>query len=251
MSPQTNRAGWFEGSKAVCEPLPQLVRDRAFRIVLLGPPGVGKGTQAQLLCDRLRMCHLSTGDLFRAATCQESPSPAMSEALQAMRSGRLVSDELVMAMVRERDQCLRCHGGFLLDGVPRTVRQAEILEKLLEDVGVSLDAVVSYDLPIEDIVDRIGGRRTCGDCKAVFHVTSRPPKVAGVCDICRGQLLQRDDDRPEAVRVRMKAYHEATEPLNSYYRDRNKLLIVSARGKPTEILQTTLNMLEQYLAVPV
>ena len=119
-----NREGWFRGSDSKCEPAPP-PRDRVYRLILLGPPGVGKGTQAKLLCDRLRTCHLSTGDLFRSATCEPEPTPAMAAALEAMRRGELVSDELVMSMVRERSACLRCHGGFLLDGIPRTVRQAD------------------------------------------------------------------------------------------------------------------------------
>ena len=139
----------------------------------MGPPGVGKGTQAEMLCERLRTCHLSTGDLFRAAKCEKNPSPAMSAALEMMRRGELVSDDLVMSMVRERLQCLQCHGGFLLDGVPRTIQQAHSLENLLNEARVSIDAVLHYELPIAEIVDRIGGRRTCSQCKAVYHVTAR------------------------------------------------------------------------------
>src|SRR3990172_3533826 len=131
MSGHPNREGWFRGSDVNCEPGPPR-RDRIYRLVLLGPPGVGKGTQAEFLCDRLGTCHLSTGDLFRAGTCASESSPAMTAALTAMRRGELVSDELVMSMVRERAGCLRSHGGFLLDGIPRTLGQAEALEVILE-----------------------------------------------------------------------------------------------------------------------
>jgi adenylate kinase len=233
-----------------CEPLPA-ARQRSFRLILLGPPGVGKGTQAEMLCERFRTCHLSTGDLFRAAACDPQPSPAMSAALEAMRRGELVSDEIVMDMVRERNQCLRCRGGFLLDGVPRTVPQAEHLDGLLGELNVEVDAVVLYEMPLEAIVERIGGRRTCRDCKAVFHVKGRPPANEGICDHCDGKLVQRDDDRPEAVRVRMKAYHEATSPVADFYEQRDQLVCISAEGRPDEILQRTLGSLESKLGIEV
>ena len=142
------------------------------RLVLLGAPGVGKGTQADLLTKSLRACHLSTGDVFRAAAggrdCQ--PSPAMKEALDYMRQGALVPDSTVWEMVRERGACLRCGGGFILDGFPRTVGQAESLKNWMDGEGITLTAVVSYDLPENQIVSRLGGRQTCEKCKAVFHL---------------------------------------------------------------------------------
>ena len=192
-------------------------------MVLLGPPGVGKGTQAQLLREALGTCHLSTGDLFRAAKCERNPSPALKQALEAMRRGELVPDDLVVTMVRERAGCLHCCGGFLLDGFPRTVAQAEALDDLLTELGVSLDAVLSYVLPVEQIVDRLGGRRTCEQCKSVFHITAQPPRVAGICDRCGGILVLREDDRPDSIRVRMRAYDASTRPLKDFY-DRKGLL---------------------------
>lgn len=246
MNGHPNREGWFRGSASVCEPAP-LPRVRAFRLVLLGPPGVGKGTQAELLGRRLRACHLSTGDLFRAAACDAQPTPAMSAALEVMRRGELVSDDLVLRLVRERSQCLRCRGGFLLDGVPRTLRQAEALVGILEELGVDLDAAVSYELDPEAIVRRIGGRRTCSQCKAVYHLTSRPPSRDGICDRCGGELMLRDDDRPETVRVRMRAYHEATQPVQDFYARRNELISIPAEGEPDEILQRTLRALSEHL----
>ena len=243
-----NRAAWFRGSDFVCDPPPS-PRERTYRLVLLGPPGVGKGTQAELLCDQLGTCHLSTGDLFRAGTCASESSPAMTAALTAMRRGELVSDKLVMSMVRERAGCLRCHGGFLLDGIPRTLNQAQILESILSELGVDLDAVLSYELPLEEIVDRIGGRRTCSECKAVYHVAARPPAKDGTCDHCGGALVQRDDDRPEAVRVRMQTYTETTRPLTKFYAERRKLITVSAQGEPDQILQLSLQSLQKHLGV--
>src|SRR6516165_6028613 len=172
MSSQHHRIGWFQGGDVTCEPMPG---DRPYRLVLFGPPGVGKGTQAELLTQVLGTCHLSTGDVFRAAQCAGEQSPAVREALDAMRRGELVSDALVVALVRERAHCLRCRGGFLLDGFPRTLAQAEALDELLAEQVVSLDAVVDYELPLEEIVARLGGRRTCPGCKAVYHVATRPP----------------------------------------------------------------------------
>jgi adenylate kinase len=193
-----------------------------------------------MLCQQLQACHLSTGDLFRAAQCQKAPSEALSKALEAMRRGELVSDELVMSMVRERSHCLHCQGGFLLDGVPRTLAQAMSLRELLQEQQVELDGVISYELPLEEIVQRLGGRRTCGVCKAVFHVASRPPKREGICDRCGGHLVQRDDDKPEAVRVRMASYLESTQPLIEYYSEQRLLVPIEANGSPAEILERTL-----------
>lgn len=246
MNVQPNRAGWFLGSEEACEPLP-LSHGRSYRLVLLGPPGVGKGTQAELLCEQLRTCHLSTGDLFRAASGGSQPSPAMEAALQAMHRGELVSDELVMSMVRERSGCLTCHVGFLLDGIPRTLAQAEALEELLRNLEVPLDAVLCYELPLEEVVDRIGGRRTCTQCKAVFHLTTLPPTKEGICDHCGGELFQRDDDRASAVRVRMRAYTEATEPLIEFYARRNELIAIPASGHPHEVFQQTMDALNARL----
>jgi adenylate kinase len=240
MSSQHNRAAWFQGGDVPCEPMPH---DRPFRLVLLGPPGVGKGTQAELLTHALGTCHLSTGDIFRAAQCQAEPTPALREALEAMRRGELVSDAVVVALVRERARCLRCRGGFLLDGFPRTVAQAEALENLLAEQGVALDAVLNYELPLEEVVARLSGRRSCPHCKAVYHVTACPPRAEGVCDRCGGRLSQREDDRPESVRVRMAAYEASTRPLAEYYRRGGKLLTVLASGTPDEILARALESL--------
>jgi adenylate kinase len=215
---------------------------RAWRLVLLGAPGVGKGTQAELLCARLGPCHLSTGDVFRAAKClaEGERSPAMNEALDYMRRGALVPDSTVLMMVRERVGCLRCSGGFLLDGFPRTVAQAQALEDILQEENLALDAVLNYELPLDEIVSRLSGRRTCGGCKAVFHVQTRPPKTEGVCDHCGGKLYQREDDQPDSIRVRMDAYEKSTAPLTAYYGGRKLLVPVTAAGSPEAIFQRTL-----------
>jgi adenylate kinase len=169
----------------------------------------------------------------------------MNAALQFMQRGELVPDVTVLELVRERVGCLRCGGGFLLDGFPRTVAQAEAVTRLLQAEEVRLDAVVNYELPLEEIVARLSGRRTCARCKAVFHVSSRPPRRAGICDQCGGELIQREDDRPESVRVRMQAYQESTAPLVDYYRRLGLLASMAATGTPEEICERTLAVLEQ------
>jgi len=214
-------------------------------LVLLGAPGVGKGTQADLLRRRLRACHLSTGDVFRAAgsrsECEQSQ--AMKEALDYIRRGALVPDATVWEMVRERAGCLHCAGGFILDGFPRTVGQAESLKQWMDCEGLALTAVVNYDLPASEIVLRLAGRRTCEKCKAVFHVPERAPKVAGRCDRCDGNLFQREDDRPEAIQVRLEAYDRSTAPLIEFYSKLGLLISVSANGSPDEICAKTLERL--------
>jgi adenylate kinase len=242
MSTKPTRSAWLQGGAARCPTQPS-APDRPFRLILLGPPGVGKGTQAELLVQARGSCHLSTGDLFRAAEGQGTQSPALRAALEAMHRGELVSDDLVVALVRERTGCLRCRGGFLLDGFPRTVAQARALDALLAELGLTLDAVVCYDLPHEELVARLSGRRTCPHCQAVYHVTERPPRVPGICDVCGHQLIRRDDDRPESVRVRLRTYEESTRPLIEYFQRTGKLLSVSASGKPEEVLERTFQAL--------
>jgi adenylate kinase len=235
-----DRAAWFKGANAECS-IDSSPPDRPYRLVLLGAPGVGKGTQAELISQRLRPCHLSTGDVFRAAKSLPASerTPAITQALACMQRGELVPDDTVINIVRERSRCLTCPAGFLLDGFPRTVRQAEALDALLTQLGVKLDAVLSYDMPLEQVIARLSGRRTCAGCKAVFHVTGRPPKVPDVCDNCGGRLVLREDDRPESIRVRMQAYQASTAPLADYYKKAGLLVSLSAAGAPEEIYQRT------------
>lgn len=239
-----DRKAWLQGPATTCN-YPAAKLERPLRLILLGAPGVGKGTQAEMLSAKVGACHLSTGDIFRAAKalgrCERTP--ALESALQFMRRGELVPDETVLALVTERVGCLKCQGGFLLDGFPRTVAQAQALEALLKKQKLRLDAVVSYDLPIEQIVTRLSGRRTCPDCKAVFHIQALPPKVEGICDHCGAKLYQREDDRPESVRVRLQAYEKSTLPLTDFYRNRGILRSVSAEGTPEEICERTLRLL--------
>jgi len=245
---ETKRKGeaWLRGGTALCE-YPAQANRVPRRLVLLGAPGAGKGTQAELLGEYLGACHLSTGDIFRAAKSLAAGerTPALMAAVEYMRRGELVPDETVLALVAERMSCLRCEGGFLLDGFPRTAAQAEALEGLLRTQHLKLDAVLSYELPLEKVVARLSGRRTCRDCQAVFHVEARPPKHPAVCDHCGGKLYQREDDRPESIRVRMKAYEHSTAPLADFYLQRNLLVRIPAEGTPTQIFQRTLSALTQ------
>ena len=239
---KNDRAAWLKAGKATCSHPPLRAPVKAWRLILLGAPGVGKGTQAELLHERLGACHLSTGDVIRAAKTlpDGQRSPAMDCALDFMRRGDLVPDQTVLDMVSERLRCLHCCGGFLLDGFPRTVVQAEALEKLMQREEVAMTAVLNYELPLEEIVARISGRRTCSNCKAVYHAVSRPPRVKNVCDNCGGKLFQREDDRPESVRVRMEAYEKSTRPLIKFYRERGLLVPIIAGGTPEETFQRTL-----------
>ena len=238
---RNDRAGWLQGPPATCSGIPKAA-EVPWRLVLLGAPGVGKGTQAALLNNELGSCHLSTGDVFRMAKHHSECelSPAMKSALDLMRRGELVPDAFVLAMVQERSACLRCGGGFILDGFPRTLEQAQALAELLQRERLSLTAVVNYELPAEQIVARLGGRLTCERCKAVFHASDRPPRVSGACDLCEGRLLQREDDRPDCVRTRLEAYDRCTMPLIQFYKRAGLLLTIAATGLPQEICAKTL-----------
>lgn len=241
-----DRNAWLQGGNACCNITPVGVA-HPHHLILLGAPGVGKGTQAEMLSKHLGACHLSTGDIFRAArnTPAGQPGPAMKHALEAMRCGGLASDETVLALVAERSGCLRCCGGFLLDGFPRTVAQAEALEKVLAGRNVRLDAVLSYELSLKKVVARLSGRRTCFKCKAVFHIQWHPPVIEGICDYCGSTLYQREDDQPQAILVRIAAYQHSTGPLAEFYRSKGLLLSITAEGSPEEIFSESLQALQR------
>jgi adenylate kinase len=241
-----DRAAWLHGKEGCCGRT-DAYPARALHFILLGAPGVGKGTQADYLTKKYKACQLSTGDVFRAAknANEEQLTAAMQEALRTMKQGNLVSDDTVVDMVRERSDCLTCGYGFLLDGFPRTVDQAKALDGMLEELNVELDAVLDYQLPEDEVVRRLSGRRTCKDCKATAHVVFDPPKQEGVCDKCGGELYQREDDMPESIKVRLKAYHDSTAPLSEYYQAKGLLLPISAEGPPKEVFERTEKILEE------
>jgi adenylate kinase len=240
-----DRATWLKGGPAACDVQPPKTQ-RPWRLVLLGPPGVGKGTHAAVLTERLGACPLSTGDIFRAAKslpdCERTP--AMTAAISYMRRGELVPDETVLALVRERAQCMRCPGGFLLDGFPRTVAQAEALQATLKELGVKLDAVLCYEAPVEVILRQVNGRRICSKCGAVYHLTNRPPKAAGICDVCGGPVIQRDDDRLEVAQTRLDAYEKNAAPLIEYYRKLGLLISLDGSGGTDVVFKRTQTALE-------
>lgn len=236
-----DRNAWLAGNNTACNNPPDPPPGSPWRLVLLGAPGVGKGTQAELICERLGVCHLSTGDILRAADSRGGgdASPALQSALFNMHHGALVPDSLMMELVAERCRCLRCRGGFVLDGYPRSVAQAEALDELMGREGVALDAVIYYDLPTHEIVDRLGGRLVCPECKVVYHATMRAPHAAGRCDNCGRPLVRRADDLPASVITRQRVYEETTRPLLDWYSRKGLLITVDAHGTPDEIYVRT------------
>jgi adenylate kinase len=203
------------------------------RIILLGPPGAGKGTQAKLLIERLQVPQISTGDMLRAAVKDGTPLGRQAKAF--MDRGALVPDDVIIGLVRERLQAPDSARGYILDGFPRTVAQAEALEKTLEGLRLSLDHVLCLDVPSEDLVVRIAGRRTCRQCGAMSHVRFSPTKREGVCDACGGETYQRDDDREATVRRRLTVYAEQTAPLVRFYEGRGLLRRIAGTGEISEI----------------
>ncbi|WP_084723275.1 adenylate kinase [Streptomonospora alba] len=198
------------------------------RAVLVGPPGAGKGTQAQILASELSIPKVSTGDIFRANVSGGTELGKQAKAY--MDRGDLVPDEVTNAMVRERLKEEDAKNGFLLDGFPRNVAQAEALNKILDGLGQRLDAVVELRADEEEVVKRLSGRRQCRNCNRVHHVEFDPPRTEGVCDHCGGELFQRDDDREEVVRHRLDVYREQTEPLVAFYEGEGLLVAIDATG---------------------
>jgi adenylate kinase len=212
------------------------------RVVLLGPPGAGKGTQAKLLQERFKACQVSTGDILRKAVAEQTPLG--KQAAQYIKQGALVPDPLIVNLVAERLQDKDCEKGFILDGFPRTISQAESLDEILTRMGLTLDRVLSVQVPHSVIVQRLAGRRTCKGCGALYHLTLDPPDKEGVCDRCGGELYQRDDDREETITARLKVYETQTAPLMNYYRERALLRDIDGVGKVDEIRSRVIKVLE-------
>ena len=207
------------------------------KLILLGPPGAGKGTQAEILNKKLGIPTISTGNILRAAV--KNGTPVGLKAKEYMDAGKLVPDEVIIGVISERLAEADCRNGFILDGVPRTIPQAEALEK----AGISFDAVVSIEISDEEIVERMAGRRVCTACGAPYHVKNMPPKVEGVCDACGGKLEARADDKPEVVRDRLQVYHKETAPLKDFYAARNLLITVDNQPTVAETTTAILNAL--------
>ena len=214
------------------------------RVVLVGPPGAGKGTQAQFIASHLSIPKISTGDIFRANVSGGTELGKLAK--EYMDRGDLVPDEVTVAMVRDRLGEDDAQEGFLLDGFPRNVPQAEILKKMLAEWGSSLDVVLELVVDDEEVVRRLAGRRTCRSCGKVWHVDFDPPAREGVCDACGGRLFQRDDDREDTIRHRLEVYQEQTSPLISFYADEGILVGVDATGPVEEITQRALAALRRF-----
>ena len=215
------------------------------RLVLVGPPGAGKGTQAQFVASSYAIPKISTGDIFRANVSQGTPLG--QEAKKFMDAGDLVPDEVTVGMVHERLGRPDAADGFLLDGFPRNVKQAEVLDALLADgLSCSLDVVLELVVDDDEVVRRLSGRRTCRQCNHVWHVDFDPPATAGVCDDCAGALFQRDDDREETIRHRLEVYVEQTAPLIGYYGERGILQGIDATGPVDDVTERAVNALHRF-----
>jgi adenylate kinase len=207
------------------------------KLILLGAPGAGKGTQALKLVDHYSTPQISTGDLLRAAVADGTDLG--KQANEYMTAGKLVPDEVVIGLIEERLKEDDCQSGFILDGFPRTVAQADKLKEITD-----IDAVVNVDVDTSILVDRLTGRRTCKNCNAMYHMVFNPPKQEGVCDACGGELYQRSDDNEETVTKRVKTYNENTAPLIDYYKETGKVKDVNGQGGIDEIFQNILKVLE-------
>ena len=207
------------------------------KLILLGAPGAGKGTQADIIKQKLGIPTISTGNILRAAVKNGTPTGLKAKAF--MDAGKLVPDEVIIGVINERLQESDCANGYILDGVPRTIAQAEALEQ----AGIRFDAVVALEVPDQRIVDRMGGRRVCEHCGASYHVVHIPPKTEGVCDACGGALVQRKDDSPETVLSRLELYHKETEPLKGFYEARGVLKIVEDLPTVEDTTQAILKVL--------
>jgi adenylate kinase len=202
-------------------------------LILLGPPGAGKGTQAQKIVERYRIPQISTGDILRKAVKEGTPLGKKVKGF--MDQGQLVPDEVVIEIIEERLKASDCKQGFILDGFPRTLPQAEALQALLGKIGKSVKHVINIEVESEELVRRLTGRRTCRNCGAMFHILFHPPQREGICDRCGGALYQRDDDQEETIRTRLKEYERLTAPLIHYYRSKDKLRSIQGMGEEAQI----------------
>ncbi len=211
------------------------------KIIMLGAPGAGKGTQAKQIADKYSIPHISTGDIFRANI--KNGTELGKKAKQYMDQGALVPDELTCDLVMDRIQQDDCKNGFVLDGFPRTIPQAEALDAALGKINEKMDYAIDVDVPDENIVNRMSGRRACLNCGATYHLISIPPKVEGICDRCGSEIVLREDDKPETVQKRLKVYHEQTQPLIDYYKNQGILKSVDGTQPMDEVFKAIVTIL--------
>ena len=214
-------------------------------LVFLGLPGAGKGTQAVLLAEKYNIPHISTGDMFREAVKQETELG--KKAKEYMDSGELVPDQVTIGIVRERLAQNDCQRGFILDGFPRTIAQAEALDEVLEELDRELDLALLISAPEKELIERLTGRRVCQNCGATYHVKFDPPEVEGVCDECGGRLEQRDDDKPDTVKKRLEVNREKTEKMVDFYSSKGILTEIDARGEIEDIQEKIIRLIEDGL----
>ena len=211
------------------------------KIIMLGAPGAGKGTQAKQIADKYSIPHISTGDIIRANI--KNGTELGKKAKQYMDQGALVPDELTCDLVMDRIQQDDCKNGFVLDGFPRTIPQAEALDAALGKINEKMDYAIDVDVPDENIVNRMSGRRACLNCGAPYHLISIPPKVEGICDRCGSEIVLREDDKPETVQKRLKVYHEQTQPLIDYYKNQGILKSVDGTQTMDEVFKAIVTIL--------
>ena len=212
------------------------------KIIMLGAPGAGKGTQAKMLADKYAIPHISTGDIFRANI--KNGTDLGKKAKEYMDQGLLVPDELTVDLVVDRIQQEDCKEGYILDGFPRTIPQAESLDKALNSLNDKIDYAVNVEVPDENIVNRMSGRRACVACGATYHLVHIPTKVEGICDRCGAELILREDDKPETVQKRLTIYHEQTQPLIDYYQGKNALVEVDGTVDMNDVFNAIVKILE-------
>lgn len=213
------------------------------RLVLVGPPGAGKGTQAQFLAEHFQIPHISTGDIFRANL--KGNTPLGIEAKSYMDKGELVPDSVTNEMVRDRLAQDDLANGFLLDGYPRNVAQAEVLRAVLAERGEPLHAALELHVDNQEIIDRLSGRRSCSNCQRTYHIENNKPAVDGICDNCGGTLIQREDDKAEVIARRLEVYEEQTEPIISFYRTEGLLITIPATGPVSQITESAIAALSR------
>ena len=213
----------------------------SMKIIMLGAPGAGKGTQAKMIAEKFGIPHISTGDIFRANI--KNGTELGKKAKEYMDKGQLVPDELTVEILLDRVAADDCKNGYVLDGFPRTIPQADVLDKELTKLGDKVDFAINVDVPDENIVRRMSGRRACLKCGATYHIEHIPPKQEGICDKCGSELVQRDDDKPETVQNRLSVYHEQTQPLIDFYNKKNILKSVDGTKDMQEVFSDIVNIL--------